>query len=347
MKCPKCNTKNTPASNATCSQCKYVFVLNPREPPYISDRAVNRAVGAASENGRYRFTMNQLYAAVYRIAAKQARSKRRVYLFVLLSALAYMAFCLLVGPSAGTLAVTAVLVVVLVWFIKRETNVPGEGIMSVISAYHNTYPIEGLVDGTYFKKKTSRDELKKELFDYAPERILIVQRDDVVDMLALNGFHLENKTAVLSASKYPKHLFDACQRFLEKHPNIPVEIVHDASKEGLQLKAKLVEDPSWNLAGKDVKDLGMFVDDVKRMKRPPWMPAPAVGAGAGQRADDSDAKTVEQKMERGGGVAVDSVPTKALLAGLAAAAIAALPLMAAAMGEEEAQRKKDFGDSFG
>ena len=53
---------------------------------------------------------------------------------------------------------------------------------------------------------------------YAPERILVVERDDLVDMLIRNRFHLTAKAVVVSRTGYPERVFAACGIFCATIP---------------------------------------------------------------------------------------------------------------------------------
>ncbi|MFH0821562.1 MAG: hypothetical protein V2B18_02335, partial [Pseudomonadota bacterium] len=61
----------------TCKSCKYKFTLNPKQAPYLTDYAVKRAVDTITSGGKYYFTFNQLYGAVYGAVRGKAATKRR------------------------------------------------------------------------------------------------------------------------------------------------------------------------------------------------------------------------------------------------------------------------------
>jgi hypothetical protein len=342
MKCPECSNKQKATAGKTCKKCGYVFALDPREAPKLSDRQMKKAIENLSGTGNYYFTFNQLYAALYRMASKSS-AKNRVVLIVAVGAAAAIAFFIATEINL-ILAIAFVVGVALciLWFLKRPVVPNHEALVKAITTYRHFHPMENLVDGTRFKRETSKENLKKELFDYAPERILIVQSNDLVDMLVLNRFHFENKTVVVSASKYPEHVFQACQKFLQKRPDIPVEIMHDASMEGYQLKNKLVADDSWNLKDKDIKDLGLSVQDVGNIQKPIWLPSQHVSHFASGHSKDP----VESKIEQGMKMPVDFVGPGVFLGALSIAAIAGLALMSTELLAEQA-KKKDLGGGYG
>ncbi|MBM3300671.1 MAG: hypothetical protein FJY85_12025 [Deltaproteobacteria bacterium] len=241
---------------------------------------------------------------------------------------------------------------------RSRIQIPHDDLIRVINTYQATNPIPNMVDGQRFKRHAPKAQIKHELFDYAPERILIVPSDDMVDMLVLNRFHMDNKTAVVSASKYPLHVFEACQRMLEKHPDIPVEIIHDVSSDGLHLKSRLLADKSWNLEGRNVKDLGLFPQDVNRIKTPIWIPsgrpssvlaaraAPPAVPGEPERKLGV-AGEAEKKIGEGMRMPLDFVGPGVMMSALAVAVIGGTLLMSEELLAEEFRKTTKEGTADG
>lgn len=337
MKCPNCSTNQKQSAGMTCGSCGYVFALNPKERPYLSDMAVKAVIDKLSGAGRYYFTYNQLYSALCVAARKRGKSKRSgaIAVCVVLSIIGYFVTSVIEAEWLMFVLVPA-LAVGLIWYLRRPVSVPHEPTSEAIRAYRAKHPIENLVDGNHFRGEWPKEDLKKELFDYAPERILIVQTDEMADMLILNRFHFENKTVVVSANKYPEHVFHAVQRFLERHPDIPVAIAHDASQEGLQLSEKLQADKSWNLEGKEIVDLGLSPSDVARMKNPLWIPTGRPSSVLAGRRTSSD--TPEDKINQGMKVPVDFVAPAAMMGVLGMAVVGMMALMSTDLLAEQAKQ---------
>lgn len=348
MKCPKCHNDQKHKEGMSCKKCGYVFTLDPKKAPYVSDAAMQKLVETLSGSGQYFYTFNQLYVAVHRLAMKgKQKSSQRIAAIIVAGVLGFIlftAFKSVIGAIWSALLAMGIPLAA-IWYVLRPVRVDHEEVMKVIDAFRIANPLDNLVDGKWFERDVSKEMLKEELFQYVPERILIVQNDDMVDMLVRNRFHFDNKTAVISANKYPKHVFTACQRFLEKKPDIPVHIVHDLSKTGLGLKDKLVADPSWNLLGKDVKDLGMFPDDVKDFKDPVWIPG---GRPSDVLARQSSSTAVDQNIASGMRMPVDLAPPRLMLGSLGVAVAGGLLLMSTALFAEQArQAASDSGGGFG
>jgi hypothetical protein len=319
-----------------------MFALNPAQEPYLTDLAVKKTIDKVSAFGRNYFTFNQLYAGLHKIAKKKAGVRRygTIAAAVIGSVVAAMAVAKL-GMGWLVYLIVPGLALFVVWYVRRPVTVSHEKLTSAIKTYTTLHPPENLVDGRRFERAMSKEELKDELFGYAPERILIVQRDDMVDMLVMNHFHTDNKTVVLSASKYPSHVFSAVRKFLAKHPHIPVAVIHDASREGIRLKEKLQSDPSWNLQGKEINDLGLGLEDVKRMGEPIWVPA------TGRSRGRAPAARAEENMEQGMSVPVDYVAPAVMTGVLGMAVVGMMGLMSQDLLAEQARQATTGSGSGG
>ncbi len=277
MKCPACAFDQKYKGGMVCGSCGYRFALDPKKAPHVTDMAFKKAVDRLSMLGEYHFTHNQLFAQIHRLILKKRRSARiggMIALAVLGIILYFLGVRNLIGeglPGAILFGALWLLFVVHRW--RSPVKIPHEQVNGLIRTYQAAHPMERLVTGRAFDG-LDREEIDAEFLRYAPERIVVVERDDLADMLLLNRFHFENKALVVSASKYPRRAFAACRAFLDRHPDLPVFLFHDASRKGHRMKTDLLADPAWNLAGKTVKDLGLNPYDVERLRSPLWIPDP-------------------------------------------------------------------------
>lgn len=346
MKCPSCLADHKKSEGAICKSCGYEFVLDPKTSPYLSDYSVKKTIDRLSASGQYYFTFNQLYAALAKPAEKKSKTARFGYIILGVFGCVF-SFFVLKGILHWSVALAAIAVIagLIIRMLLKPSIVPHEKLFAALNTYKSHHPIPFLADGNRFRGDVPKERLKEELFQYAPERILIVQSDDMVDMLVLNRFHVENKTAVVGASKYPLHVFKACQRFLEKKPDIPIAIVHDVSREGIRLRDKLMADPSWNLGDKEVTDLGLSISDAEKMKKPMWIPATrevaAKGGGAGS-------KPAAEMVGDGMSVPLDTAAPKVMLGVMGMAAIGGLALMSTELlAQRQIAGATDSGGGFG
>ena len=74
MKCPKCTNNQKYKDGMTCNFCGYIFALNPKVWPNITDMAMNNVIRDLSGPEEYYFTSNQLISRLYRTLRKKQRS---------------------------------------------------------------------------------------------------------------------------------------------------------------------------------------------------------------------------------------------------------------------------------
>jgi hypothetical protein len=339
MKCPSCSNDQKKKEGSACKTCGYVFALDPKAAPYISDYGMNKTIDKLTGGGRYHFTYNELYAALHAMSAPKTLKTKRALVAVVCVGAVIATLVLRTFLGWGAVIVPLAAAVGIILLIRRPSLPKYEDVSNCITTYRQTHKIQNLASGVKFGGEIPRDQIKAEFFTYAPERILIVQRDDMVDMLVMNRFHVENKTAIVSVNKYPAHVFDAVMRFLEKKPDIPIQVMHDASLEGERLVASLKANKSWNLADKNVTDLGVFLADVENVKDAVWLPGrTTVGTGGG--------KTAQELAQQGMRVPVDSAPPNLLLGAMGLAVVSALALAGTDLLAMQAAQK-DTSNGFG
>ncbi|MDM8549187.1 hypothetical protein QUF72_03880 [Desulfobacterales bacterium HSG2] len=358
MKCPQCMNNQKYKEGMVCKSCKYRFALNPKKSPHIKDMAFKNAIDRVSGNGLYYFTYNQLFAQIYRLV-RNTESDLFSSLMLSVCFFVFIGMILMVflfefvklTPDlvSGALILYAVLVISgIVWCVRRPFKISYSPVSEAISTYLSLHPTltylslpptGGLIEGRVFQK-TESDPPDEEIFQYAPERILIVERNDIADMLILNRFPLEHKTLVVSEQKYPHHAFRACQRFFLLHPEIPVILIHDASEKGLRMEERLLSDRFWNLRGKNVQDTGLFPMDTERLRKPMWLPEDENGKILCAR------KTADENISQGYRMPVDIASPRAMMGAVSLAAASGLALLSEEFLAEQ-QRDASSGTVFG
>lgn len=325
----------------TCNSCGYRFILDPKKPPHLSDMAVKKAVENVSGFGQYAFTYHQLYAGILRVLRKKEKKNR---IGCALSMGLLMVFFFFMGISLEIHLVIVIIAVALLlcfvlWFMRRPVGVDHSAIANTITQYRAVHPLEGLADGRGLKDG-GKSTIDSELLKHAPERMLIVERDDVAEMLIRNGFHLDNKALVVSANRYPAKAFAAFREFLARYPDIPIAVLHDASKKGHRLKTDLLADPEWGLEGKKVTDLGLHPSNVERLKTPVWVPE----TGSGNKKVLSKGKAVEA-IEDGYYMPLDIAGPRALMGSMGLAMVVGSALLSDDLLAE--QQRGMVGGGFG
>ncbi len=342
MKCPQCNASQKHKDGMACNACGYRFALDPKKSPNFSDMAMKKAVDRISGFGQYAFTYTQLFAQVHRMLLKKKGGER-----VGCAVLFWIAMLVIGIVIAANIPYWPVFIALFIAFgvwmtvriIRRPAKVPEDQVASVIAQYIGAHPLEGMATG---KRLLHNGDAGWDdaLFEHAPQGILIVERDDMAEMLILNRFHLDNKTLVVSANKYPARAFNACRQILEKWPDVPVSVIHDASRKGHRLRNDLLNDPAWGLKGRKIQDLGLHPHDVDRLKRPVWVPE----KDAGKKAIIQSGEPVEN-IQAGYRMPLDIAGPKALMGTTSLAMVTGMALLSEALLEE--QRRNAMAGGFG
>ncbi|MDM8549989.1 hypothetical protein QUF72_07935 [Desulfobacterales bacterium HSG2] len=350
MKCPECDHNQKYVDGMTCGSCGYRFALNPKETPKLTDIAIRKMIDRVSGEGEYYFTYNQLLAQIHRRFAGPAYGCAGCLGILIFLIILVPAEFLLIGYFTADLTtvvvVTSVMLIlpiaVCLYITRRFRIGPGVSISEArgkINTCHSVHPIKKMVDGKAFENLKS-EEFDEEIFQYAPDRILIVERNDIADMLLLNRFHLENKTLVVSEEKYPLRAFRACREYLSLYPDMEVALMHDASEKGLGMKKRILSDPNWNLEEKNVRDLGLFPEDLVHLKTPMWIPKKMALEKILPKGDPME------NIRKGYTMPFDVAPAKAMMGTM----VLAVTLGVALLSEEllaEREDKDNGGGGFG
>ena len=311
MRCPSCGRNHKKKEGMRCG-CGYLFVFNPASDG-ITDGKFSAAVRAAGANETYFFTFNQLYATVCR----RTRAKRSQLIggFVVSGILFAIAVALGVAMStdiaSGLLPVMVfcavigliVLVATSVLAFKRPPDV--DRVRRFVDRWIRAgHEIPNLITERCLVHPPSAGP-ESDLYDYGAERLLIVERDQIVDWLVLNNFHAQERAVVISQKGYPEYLGEHVTRMLSDNPDLKVYLLHDATRVGQDLYPAIVQGRhrlSGLLAGHAIVDLGLSDADVNRIK------------------------TLRLFRKARGGVPVDYVPYGMLCTGMGAAMLQGIAL---------------------
>ena len=331
MRCPDCQHQQKYKDGTRCAHCGYAFTLR-KKTDGISDYALRQIILRLTGKGQHCFTTTQLLLEVCRHWRKQSTTLTVVggimALFVggIIWAIGGW------GPRIG-LPLLVVLSLLALLLGRRNARVlPLKKARDLIRKYRKAHPIAELADGLAFRERGA--DLADQDFYYAPERILVVEYDDLADLLIRNRFHLSAKAIVVSRSGYPAPIFKACQGFLARHPTIPVQVLHDASRQGFALSAQLAADPDWQFARNQLVDLGLSRQALSDQTRLPWLPRNPTANGILSARHEMMLRDDQR-------VPVDCVPPKPLLSLLTAAvATGALALQKA---DSAIEAELDYG----
>ena len=100
---------------------------------------------------------------------------------------------------------------------------------------------------------------EQDLFDYGAERIIIVERRLLVDLLVRNGFHAEQNALIFSRDGYPSYIVQHALKILKENSLLPVYLLHDANDGDMVTALKK------KLSGRTVIDLGLNPEHLEKM----------------------------------------------------------------------------------
>lgn len=252
--------------------CGYRFALDPKVPPRVGDNFFQAVIRRTSGNQTQYFTLNQLYAAACILQARKAARSRRGCLIafpigVIATAAAYWYLPESARPVVYFWMLGLVVVTIAVWLSGRSLINRRNWDQAVNRWLGAGHEIPMLIEHPALLDR-SVESSAPDLFAYGIERILICERDEIVDLLVLNRFHSEQGTLVVSESGYPKHLFPLAKRTISEVPSTKVFLLHDASKNGRTMESRMIERGLLTNDHMHVFDLGI---DRNQALKNPWI----------------------------------------------------------------------------
>jgi hypothetical protein len=234
MKCVRCgaqsNYRERQAVGGACKACRKAFAFEPRSDP-ITDLAFQNAIAVVSDGGRLAWLERQLYYEV-------ARRVRRRRLWHRLTR-------------------------------RRCVSLDGDRFASLLGRWIavNGSPPGRLAPGA-FAEDVRSEARAPDAGEYAFERLVLCDDDEIADVLLANGFHADHKCAVLSVNGYPTWAFELLIPRLRESPPTTVLVLHDADPAGCCLAAEVKADPRWFgvATGVNVVDAGLRPVDATRFR---------------------------------------------------------------------------------
>ena len=262
MKCPKCQINHKKSAGMKCS-CGYRFALDPAVHG-MADGKLLALVRRASSNDTVYFTRNQLVTANSKIDKSSAITC--LLIGVILIALG-LTFCLKIFPAQIFALIVGVLLVfsgIHSLFYSRPNR---EKLFLALDTYKSQHGSpEKLIEAPELDSPPDNN-FESDLFDYGVERILVVQRKLLVDLLVKNKVHVQNRALIVTADGYPKYLADTLQRLLTETPDLPVFFFHDSDSAGINWVQQNLESSRFNNGRRKLIDMGFSPNDLQNLKR--------------------------------------------------------------------------------
>ena len=105
--------------------------------------------------------------------------------------------------------------------------------------------------------------------EYAPPRVnalVIVERDLLVDLLLKNGAHEQLNALIVSENGYPAALNAEAQRQLDERSDLKIIALHDATEAGIQMLSRLETSKRLTLTERAIVDVGLFAADAGQLE---------------------------------------------------------------------------------
>lgn len=100
-----------------------------------------------------------------------------------------------------------------------------------------------------------------------PQRLLICQREILVDLLILNEWHRESDTLVISESGYPTAALrevESC--FSVSSDDVAVHALHDLNENGTSMRSRVESLPWLSSLRRPINDIGLSQDAIERFR---------------------------------------------------------------------------------
>ncbi len=283
MKCTSCgvDVKLKDRSSGACPSCGQVFVTEPTTDG-ITDRFLERAVEVVSGEGTFYFLESQLTYEIKRRTLRKRDALRRWRVFLGVMALVSAGFALMVALPIFVL--TAVLVVSVLGVsasASKWDRVQGEAdrwARKWLAAHPNEKLVTDETPRPWRDGQSNGDSLGEASFD----RVLVCQREELVDLFLLNQFHFHYSCPVLGADAYPRPVYDDLMRRLRANEELTVVVLHDMSPEGRYFARQVENDSQWfgGQTGAKIVDAGLLPEQ-RKMFSGLLVPLAAIGVGAG------------------------------------------------------------------
>jgi len=274
----------------------------------ISDAEWAELMARASGDGRYHFSENQLYIAHARNKVQVTRYiARRGLIGLCMIALGITLWVYALNRDWGLTLVLGIALtltgvgLVGTGVVTRRDPAAREPVTRWLAKWTAARGGRNVISGA---------KLSHAGLEYLPAQVacvLLVERDEVVDLLLENGAHTALSALIVAESGYPATHAAEARRLLEARADLKLIAVHDATPNGVGMPARLQNSSEFALRGRRVVDAGLFPADVT------WLAelAPAIPAAHTSH------------------VPLDSLSFEALLLGLRGVSEGALSLYAA------------------
>lgn len=257
MLCPKCNNNHKKNDGRHC-KCGYWFVFRPDVDNGMTDNKFMIILRKASADGRYYFTFPQLYYFCCTVKGKINLNS------IIAKYIVGGFFALVFFSEMWPLVLFLIALTAFIHSITHYNRMPPseEEFRRLVTKWSHSrcYYVKGALDKMLVKPSLHHpppEFQENDIYDYGVERIIIVERRLLVDLLVKNGFHTDQRALIFSADGYPSYIAERAEILLKASSDLPIYLLHDATENGGAMKRKI------NYPKHKVIDLGIFPEQIK------------------------------------------------------------------------------------
>ena len=256
----------------TC-RCGYRFVLDPQDTGGIADGKFHAILRRASANDSLYFTQEQLFTAFCQRKDRSSLLGSFISVLVLLLFLFFFFDGVLSTEFLwGALFVAFLLMgmfLILKVLLGGSMGPSPEHARKQFNRILSTW-IHAKGQPAFLLEQPDLHQpppqwQEEDIYNYGVERVLLVERPLLVDLLVKNGLHARERMLVMSVDGYPEYVGTHLKRILHEQTDTPVFLLHDATEAGMAMKERFrLQD--WNGADQPILDLGLFPEDAMKLK---------------------------------------------------------------------------------
>jgi len=158
----------------------------------------------------------------------------------------------------------------LLGMFSRTSRAAFEVWRDTILQFHQTYPVDHLIDRPALETDEGTPWPEPDLFDYGAERVLVVDDPLLVDLFVRNWVHSDSRTVIVSIDGYPRRALDLAKQLVADRDDLPICLLHHSGAAPEHMAADTRELLAVD-QGRPVDDLGLAADAPRRVRAlHPW-----------------------------------------------------------------------------
>lgn len=269
MKCIQCQRdskkKDRLLQGGICPGCHHAFVAEPSEDG-LTDRMIQTAENVVSGNGTFYFLKAHLK---YQLHRRLKKKLKLCQFFVAVLSVAFVISLFFAMKGGGFIALTVLCGFFLSAGVgsKAKFHKALDRLDNTVSRWIAINPNPKMLMGARYQNTNSSSNLR-DLQDISFDRVLICDRNELVDFFLSNLFHFHYSCPILGGNGYPDGICQDMLVRLKQNPTLKVFLLHDYTPQGHAFVNRIKTDPNW-FGGRqqfNIIDLGLMTSQKKLFK---------------------------------------------------------------------------------